>query len=184
MMYRPFAPCIAFAALAVLVVTGGARTRADAAPAKTAPIAGASSETRVSVPVRFVAQLARIDYIGSSDTTGTTMAIANPTLTTLDGNTATLAVTGGELSYSVSLSPTVERSGGKVQVLYTIRISGKSLPGATAVTTTGAARVVAGKDAVVAEMSVSDPATGRRSAFRLHCVVTTGDAASPTPASP
>jgi hypothetical protein len=158
-----------------------------------------ASDAPSGPPVRFDLRLTRVDQDAASGTAAATPAapalLAAPTLTTFAGQTAAVNVSGGEPSYSVSLSPTVERADNRqqagssaaapaVRVLWNLRLSGKGLPGGVAsVTANGATRVpLAIDDATVAEIALTDPATGRLSRFRLAGRVTTGDAAAAAPA--
>jgi hypothetical protein len=140
--------------------------------------------------------------VGSSEASGrpALTVLAEPVLTTLDGQTATVDIAGSDPSYSLSLSPTVEKRGeaGKnnvgdesagatgsaapgspsLQVNWNVRLSGKTLPGGvTAVTLTGASRVVAGKESVIAAVALPDPQTGRVTRFQIQGTVTVGGVA-------
>jgi len=149
--------------------------------------------------VRFDLRLTRID--GAPPAGATTAAapalLAMPTLTTFAGQTAAMNVSGGEPSFSVSLSPSLERSdnrqqqagaaaatpavpsGPAVRVLWNLRLAGKSLPGGVSnVTMNGATRVPTGvEDATIAEVALTDPATGRVSRYRLAGKISVGAAA-------
>lgn len=112
--------------------------------------------------------------------------VGTPTVTTFDRNTATVAVTGTGISYTLSLSPTVENADNAVQVLWNLRMNGKDLPGSTsAFTMSGASRVIAQTDTTLAEMSLTDPKTGQATVFRFRVRITVDEAtATARPASP
>lgn len=78
------------------------RTQGTAAPAK----------KPAPAEVKLELVLTRADSGGDASqakpTDGKTVTLGTPTLTTLDGGTATLSVTGTDLSYNVALSPLVE----------------------------------------------------------------------------
>lgn len=102
--------------------------------------------------------------------------IGAPVLSTLDGNTGSIQISGGELEYAISVSPTVEAEN-RVALLWSLQLSGKSLPGATSATLNGATRVVRDKTEPVAEITLRDPRTGRASSFHLAVKATV----TPTP---
>ncbi len=114
-------------------------------------------------------------------------AIASPTLSTLDRGTATVTVTNKELNYSISASPSIEQTDkttSTVQVLWNVRLSGRSLPeGTSVVTTTGATRIdPAGEnESLLTELPITDAKTGRLSLFRLTVRVIVTPADSPGP---
>ena len=160
-----------------LLLTGGFALTGVPAGA-TAPPAG-KRDGQKSAVVRFALTLSRTDLPAGANPASALVTLAAPMLTTLDGNTASVSVAGGDPSYTISLSPTVETADNKVQVLWTIRLAGKTLPGASSVTLTGASRVGAGKDAILAEITLTDGATGKRAVYRLQGVVTTESAPAP-----
>ena len=192
MKLAPRPSTLVLAALALGMAAFPAFAAADPPPAvKPAPPADTKS-----TPIRFTLQLLRVDDETSRPATGgansavTTTApiqktIASPTMTTLDGSTATISVVGDDLSYTLSLSPAIAANG-KILTLWNLRLSGKSLPGATAVTATGATKIDGGKPSVIAEVSLTDPANGHRATFILQGTTLTGDAATdnPPPALP
>jgi hypothetical protein len=152
-------------------------------PARTAP---------APAQIRLEMRLTRSDKEGGSaadagSASSAPPAIATPTLSTLDRGTATVSVTNKDLSYSVSASPSIEQAGkadSTVQVLWNMRLSGRTLPGGTnAVTTTGATRITpdAGKDTLLTELPISDAKTGSVSVFRLTVRVIVTRAATPGP---
>lgn len=111
--------------------------------------------------------------------------IGSPSVSTLDRNTATATVTGGATSYTLALSPTIETADNAVQVLWNLRMNGKDFPGGTAsFTLAGAARIVAGTDTPLAEMTLSDPKTGQAATFRVRVRVTLSDVTAATTATP
>jgi hypothetical protein len=75
---------------------------------------GAAAPAKKTAPaeVKMELVLTRADSGGDAaqakPTDGKTVTLGTPTLTTLDGGTATLSVTGTDLSYNVALSPLVE----------------------------------------------------------------------------
>jgi hypothetical protein len=114
-------------------------------------------------------------------------AIATPTLTTLDRGTATVSVTNKDLSYSISASPSLEQAGKldlTVQVLWNVRLSGRTLPeGTNSVTTTGATRIApnAGGETLLTELPIRESKTGNVSVFRLTVRVSVTPTTSPGP---
>ncbi|MES2460003.1 MAG: hypothetical protein V4671_05415 [Armatimonadota bacterium] len=161
-------------------------------PAPAAPVAPAPAPAQVRLDMR----LSRINKEGpgtadSSAGTGaaspTAPLIASPTLSALDRGTATVSITNKDLSYSLSASPSIEQAGkadSAVQVLWNLRLSGRSLPeGTNAATTTGATRVSPGapEETLLTELPISDPKTGNVMLFRLTVRVTVTKAASPVP---
>lgn len=137
-----------------------------------------AKDARPRAEVRLAMQLTRADDGGGA--AAAPQVVGTPLLNTLDGSTGSLSVTGGELSYSVSCSPTVE-AGGSVALLWNLQLSGKGLPGANSVTLNGASRVAAGKDEPLTEVTLKDPKTGRVSTFRLRVTTTVTDSAAPAP---
>jgi hypothetical protein len=182
-----------------------ARTRPQGTPEslkKPAPVA-----------VRLDLTVTRADSGGdpaqAKPTDAKPFTLGTPTLTTLDGGTATLSLTGTDLSYNVALSPTVETanntvsgtssaspaagtgqtppatpptappapsapSGPTVRVQWNLRLAGKSLPGATTCSISGASRLEVGKEGAITEIRLTDPATGRAATFRIVAKVTLG----------
>lgn len=123
--------------------------------------------------VRFAVQLIRAD--------GTTpikagQVIGAPVLTTLDGSTGSISVSGGDISYTVSLSPTLETDN-NLALLWNLQLSGKALPGATTVNLNGASRIRVDKEEPVADLALTDPKTGTRSSFRLQVTTSVTQAA-------
>lgn len=100
--------------------------------------------------------------------------VANPVLSALGRNSASVQVTGADLSYAVSLAPEVERAGDRVAVLWTLQLSG-ALPGATTVNVSGSGRIATGRREPLTELTLRDPKTGRASVFRLYVTATIGD---------
>ena len=155
-------------------------------------------QTPKATPIRFTLQLLRLDdamvttELITPATGGSVPTLvhedvrqtilASPIMTTLDGSTATISVAGGNLSYTLSLSPAIA-SNGKILTLWNLRLSGKSLPGATAVTATGATKIEAGKPSVIAEISLTDPVSKQRATFILQGITATGDAVTDNPPS-
>ena len=109
-------------------------------------------------------QLTRAD--GAAAPNGPGQVIGAPVLSTLDRNTGSIQITGGEMDYAISVSPTIE-GGNNVALLWTLQISGKSLPGATSVALNGATRVARNKTEPLTEVTLRDPKTGKSSLFRL-----------------
>jgi len=172
-------------------IAGGMPARAADPPAtKPAPKVSRPADTQAS-PLKLALQLIRTDVVvppvvtpavAAAPAAGagpTVVTVATPTMLTLDGTTASFSVSGGDLGYNLSLSPTIAADG-KLLVLWNLRLNGKSLPGATGVSATGAVRVEMGKSVGIAEVSLTDPATGRMATFRLQGIVTTGEAVQTT----
>lgn len=153
---------------------------AGAPQAKDAPPASSASAARAQV--RFEMRLTRTDS-GSN----TPVSLGTPIITTLDGSTASVSITGGEPSFMVSLSPTLEQaksdnSGQQqrtVAVLWNMRLSGKGLPGVTAAAVNGASRVPLARETLLAELLLKDPASGKSSRFQLFVTTSVTDAPSP-----
>nr|CAA9292340.1 hypothetical protein AVDCRST_MAG63-4468 [uncultured Armatimonadetes bacterium] len=156
-------PAAWFTPLVVLL----AATAASAAPAREAE--------KPARQVRFAVQITRTDAADARAAAGAAQVLGLPVITTLDKNTGSIAVSGTDLSYSLSLSPGVE-AGNNVALLWNLQLSGRGLPGATAVTMTGASRVAAGKAEPVAEITLKDPKTGRHSTFRVLVTTTVVEA--------
>ena len=189
MSVRSFAILSTIALFAVAPVLSGAAPpkSADNAPERVKP---------APAQVRLEMHLTRTEKEGAAPGAGSTSlppatlvppAIASPTLTTLDRGTATVTITNKELSYSISASPSIEqtdKASSTVQVLWNVRLSGRSLPGDTnSVTTTGATRIdPAGEnESLLTELPITDTKTGRVSLFRLTVRVIVTPADSPGP---
>jgi hypothetical protein len=167
-----------------------------ALPAAPQATTGGGDAKASKAVLRFALRLTRQDVTDSPTDQAAPAApvdVASPTLTTLDGDTASLSVAGADLSYNVSLSPTLQMANNAVQVLWNLRLAGKGLPGgATSATVTGGSRVTLDRDAVLAELTLTDPTTRKRSIFRLQGTVnrdassgtTTPAATPPSPVSP
>jgi hypothetical protein len=155
-----------------------------AAIALTGPLSQANAQaTRTPArhaPVHMAFRLIRSDSTTAAVAPAETV-IANLTLNTIDGNTATIAVNGGELSYSISVAPTVGAAGDHATLLWNVRIAGHSLPGASTVAVTGASEIAVGKETGIATFSVTDPATGKSSVFSLRGTTTVDVAVAPAP---
>jgi hypothetical protein len=214
-------PSLRLVVPAILLVglLAGTAPGSTAAPSKQAPSA---KKAGPPVEVRIDLTLTRTDSGGDATqalpTDGKPVVLGTPVLTTLNGSTATLSITGTDLSYNVALSPVVEaanntsntgNSGGAtgtksaggsstgtntapaaapvvpagpgVQVQWNVRFSGKSLPGMTTCSISGASRVEIGKDAAMTEMTMTDPKTGRATTFRLVAKITVRDPSVPSP---
>ena len=143
------------------------------------PLAPVAAQTpRAQVTLAF--QLTRAE---SGAAAGKPQVIGAPSLSTLDGNTGSIQITGGDLEYAISVSPTLEPEN-RVALLWSLQLSGKSLPGATSASLNGATRVLRDRTEPVAEITLRDPRTGRSSAFHLVVKTTVtepGKAAAPTP---
>ena len=110
--------------------------------------------------------------------------VATPVLTTFSRNSGAIQVTGTDLSFNISLSPEVEKNN-RLALLFTLQLSGKSLPGVTSANLSGGTRVTAGRREPLTEVALRDPRTGRASTFRLFVTATVeGGGATMTPASP
>lgn len=125
------------------------------------PLLAAPREQAPRAQVTLALQLTRAE--GNSETG---QVIGTPVLTTLDGNTGSIQIAGGELEYAISISPTVEPDN-RVALLWTLQLSGKSLPGATSAALNGATRVLRDRTEPMVEIVLRDPQTGRSSSFRL-----------------
>lgn len=146
--------------------------QAAAAPAPSAPVA----------QVRLALELTRTDTNnGAASVAPPARTVAAPTLSAFSRSSGSVQIRGDDLSYGVSVSPEVERDG-RIAVLWTMQLAGKTLPGATSVNVAGGARVQAGKREPIAEISLRDPKTGRASLFRVFVTATTGSDAAPAPA--
>lgn len=156
------------------------------------PVPGAKEADAPRHQVRFELRLTRDD---SGDGNTAPVVLAEPRITTIDRNTASISITGGEPSYTLSLSPTIEpaasgttASAGNIMVLWNLRLSGKTLPGVTAISLSGASRVAADREEALADVFLKDPRTGKASRFLLYVktIVSTGGtvpAAAPAPAA-
>lgn len=171
-------PCLfAVAGLAALL----------AAPARPAPTAQKiQPPARAAAPqVRLAIELTRTDTgSGAASATAAARTIAAPALSAFSRGSASVQVNGNEFSYSVSVSPDVERDG-RVALLWTLQLTGKTLPGATSVNVAGGARVAAGKRESIADITLRDPKTGRASRFGVYVTALTDDgpAVSAAPAT-
>jgi hypothetical protein len=157
------------------------------APIASAQPPGARPSDAPRAQVRFAIRLTRTDGGGEEGASSKTpkspaspQVIGTPVVTTLEGGTGSISVSGGDISYSISLSPTLEANS-NVALLWNLQISGKSLPGATSVNLNGASRVVAGKEEPVAEVTLKDPKTGRQSSFHVRATTTITGAVPPAP---
>lgn len=147
--------------LAVVLVFAAPPARVAQEPSA----AGALAPT----PVRFVLELTRADARPSEPVEDSAARVlAAPTLSTLNNQTGSVQVTGGDLSYSVSLSPALNQAGDGLSVQWSLRLGGRSLPGGvTSVTLTGASALTPGKTQPLAEVTLRDPKTGALTRFRL-----------------
>ena len=143
--------------------------------ASAAPALAARAPEKPARQVRFAVQITRSDAADARAAAGAPRVLGSPVITTLDKNTGSISVSGGDLGYSLSLSPGVE-TGNNVALLWNLQLSGRDLPGATSVTMNGASRVVAGRAEPVAEITLKDPKTGRQSTFRVQVTTTLVDA--------
>lgn len=150
---------------------------ACAAPPAPAPSAPSAPATVNPAQIRLEMRLSRVDK-GSAAADGAgnspdSPVIATPALTTLDRGTATVSVTNKDLSYSISASPSIEhgeKPGASVQLLWNLRLSGRTLPeGTNSASTTGATRIVpdAAGETLLTELPIRDAKTGSVSVFRL-----------------
>lgn len=185
---RAISRLLAATALTFLPLSAFAVGAPQDGSAKNDKSAAAGAPQQPAQQVRFEITISRLE---SGDPAGSAavppaaspatapLVLGTPTLTTVDRNTASLSITGSDTSYNVSLSPTVETANNSVQVLWNVRLTGKNLGGgATAVAASGATRMMVGKDGGLAEISVTDVQTGKRTTFLIKAKVSLGDASS------
>ncbi|HVK05078.1 MAG TPA: hypothetical protein VM490_16495 [Armatimonadaceae bacterium] len=184
---------VALATIGIAVSVPGAPVSAAAMtadPGTRAP----QNDARNRTEVRFTTRLVRAESASlEAKTADSEQVLAAPVLTTLDGQTASVNVTGTDPTYAISLSPTVEKPDEKgrekteggaptLQVLWSVRLAGKTLPaGVSGVTMTGATRITANREEVIAEVLLPDPKTGRVTRFRLLGKATVGAAQEKKP---
>ncbi len=135
--------------------------------------------------VRLALELTRMDSGangGAAPATPPARTLATPILSAFSRGSGSVQVQGDDLSYGISVSPDVERDG-RIALLWTLQLAGKTLPGATSANVAGGARVAAGKREPIAEITLRDPKTGRASLFRVYVTATT-DAAPVSPPPP
>ena len=131
------------------------------------PLSPLAAQTpRVETPRAQVTLTFQLTRTEGGAATGKPQVVGAPVLITLDGSTGSLQITGGELEYALSVSPTLEPEN-RVALLWSLQLSGKSLPGATSATLSGATRVLRDRTEPVAELTLRDPRTGRSSSFHL-----------------
>jgi hypothetical protein len=187
MRTRPVKPVFFVAiAAAALLLTPTPRVFAEqlpTAPKKDAPPAKPAAQVKVELVLSRLeeeaAPAAPVTPTAPATPAQTPVVLGTPTLITLDRNTATVAVTATDMSYNVSLSPTVESANNSVQVLWNVRLTGKNLGGATAVSASGATRLGTGKDLPLTEISVTDGATGKKTTFAIRAKITVGAVEAP-----
>jgi hypothetical protein len=130
--------------------------------------------------VQFTLNLVRVDAPATAAPSTPDAApvvpitLATPILTTTDLGAASVTVTGPDLGYTISLSPTLETAENSAKAdiltLWSLRLNGRSLPaGTTSVSLTGAKRVPAdgSGDSLLAEVPLVDAKTGQTTRFRL-----------------
>ena len=175
----------------VLTVAGLAAflTAAPSGAANRAPqtAAAPAATTPAALPqVRLALELTRTDTGtgtaagGNADDAPVARTIATPILSAFSRGSGSVQVQGNDLSYGLSVSPDVERDG-RIALLWTLQLSGKTLPGATSANVAGGARVAAGKREPIAEITLRDPKTGHASSFRVYVTATTDAAAAASP---
>ena len=168
---RLFASLIALA-LTLLALSSAARAR------QTPP-----RDTTPQPQVRLALELTRADG-GSGEATPAGKVVATPVLTAFSRNSGAIQVTGGDLSFNISLSPEVEKNN-RLALLFTLQLSGKSLPGGvTSANLSGGTRVTVGRREPVAEVALRDPRTGRTSTFCLFVTATVSGATIAPSAAP
>ena len=157
-----------------------------AAPQSPPPVGRDTKAARAVV--KYALRLTRTDFVDAAVPDAVAapqppaVLVASPLLSTLDGDTATITVNGTDLSYSLSLSPTVQTKDQLVQSLWNMKLTGKALPGSTSsVTVTGASRIPQNKEAVLIEVALTDPTNGHRSVYRLQGTVTVTPPETGTP---
>ena len=143
-------------ALAVLI------TPLSQAPNKTAPAAAAEPRAQL----RLAVQITRTDEGAAAADKPAPRVIGAPVLSTQDRTTGSISVAGGDLSFGLSLSPTLE-PGNRATLLWNLRLAGKGVPGTRSLTMSGASRVTLNRNEPVTEVTLRDPATGRTSTFAV-----------------
>lgn len=130
----------------------------------------ALAQTQTQTPRAELTLALRITRTDAAPAPETVLGL--PTLKTLDGTTSSIQVAGGDLGYSISVAPTLEKAenGGtrNVSLLWNVQFNGKSLPGASSVTLTGAGRVAVDKEESMTEITLRDPKTNRTAIFRVQ----------------
>lgn len=130
-----------------------------------------SQKTAEAAPRREVRLAIQLTRINGEAAAAAPQVIGSPVLNAFDGGTGSISLSGGDIGYSVSLSPTLE-SDNSVALLYNVRLSGRALPGATSVTLTGASRAATGRSEPVTEVTLREGKTGKSSTFRLSVTAT------------
>ncbi len=146
-------------------------TAAAAAAVAQQPPSQKTAEAAPRREVRLAIQLTRINGEAAAAAAAAPQVIGSPVLNAFDGGTGSISLSGGDIGYSVSLSPTLE-SDNSVALLYNVRLSGRALPGATSVTLTGASRAATGRSEPVTEVTLREGKTGKSSTFRLSVTAT------------
>jgi hypothetical protein len=158
-------------------------------PVSAAPPAAHPAELTFSL--RLVRQDIPAATTGTSGTVPASSTLSEPTLTTVDGQTASIEVKGTDATFFVSLSPTLEPAdnanklvnSATVRVYWHLRLSGKTLPGGvTAAALSGATRLKVDDTpmATISKMSLADPKTGGMAEYRLEGRATLGDSPAAT----
>jgi len=157
-------------------------------PVGSSPAAPPAAKARPS-ELSFALRIVRQDQPVAATTPGNTpvppapVVLSSPTLTTVDGQTASIEIKGTDTTFFVSLSPTLEpadnanKTGGEVanvattRVFWSWRFSGKGLPGGVITAAlTGASRLIVDDPTgiVITRISLTDPKTGVVSEYRLE----------------
>ena len=111
------------------------------------------------------------------------IVLGTPRLVTVDRSTATIALTSESFSYTIAVSPIVETVKGDekngvapgdwVQTDWSVRLTGKALPGKnSAVTLTGATRLPVDKLGELAEVTLRDMETGKSTVYKIWATAT------------
>ncbi len=150
----------------------------------------AATASDLNAPRRAVQLALRIEQSDAVSPTVARLAtfpapvvLGTPRLVTVDRSTATIAVTSDSFSYAIAVSPVVETVKGDekngvapgdwVQTDWSVRLTGKALPGKnSAVTLTGATRLPVDKTGELTEITLRDMETGKSTIYKIWVTAT------------
>ena len=168
---------------ALLVFAGASLVSPTFAHAPAPPFSlGKPASAADKAPRRAVLFALRIEQAAPDGASSPPTILATPALSTLNNDTATIAVSNIAFAYSVALSPVIIKGEADetVQTAWVVRLTGKNLPaGNTSVTLSGTTRLPVGKEGTLTEISLRDGVSGKTTLYRIVATPTLPEAANP-----